>query len=79
MGIAVYLLLALEAALALLLLKWSGCLKDRCGWVVSVLLILLTFAARAYVFTYETLDYRDFLTKWVEYFRRRAAQQRRKL
>ena len=69
MGIAVYLLLALEAALALLLLKWSGCLKDRCGWVVSVLLILLTFAARAYVFTYETLDYRDFLTKWVEYFR----------
>ena len=69
MGFAVYLLLALEALFALLLLKWAGCLKSSRGWVISVLLILLAFAIRAYVFDYETLDYRDFLTKWVDYFR----------
>ncbi|MBQ7473082.1 MAG: conjugal transfer protein TraL [Oscillospiraceae bacterium] len=69
MGFAVYLLLALEALFALLLLKWSGCLQKKGGWIVSVLLVLLAFAARAYVFDYETLDYRDFLTKWVDFFR----------
>ncbi len=69
MGFVVYLLLALTAAFALWLLRRSGCLKSRGAWIISVLLVLLAFAARAYVFDYETLDYRDFLTKWVEFFR----------
>ncbi len=69
MGFAVYLLLALQAVLALALLWRSGCLKSRGAWIVSVLLVLLAFAARAYVFDYETLDYQNFLTKWVDFFR----------
>ena len=69
MGFVVYLLLALEAALALWLLCRAGCLRDRRAWAVSVLLLLLAFAARAYVFDYETLDYQNFLTKWVAFFR----------
>lgn len=69
MGFVVFFLLALLAASALALLWRSGCLKSRGAWIVSVLLVLLAFAARAYVFDYETLDYQNFLTKWVEYFR----------
>lgn len=69
MGFSVYLLLAVEALLAMLLLWRSGCLKNRRAFVVSALLLLLAFAARAYVFGYETLDYQNFLTKWVEFFR----------
>ena len=69
MGIAVYLLLALLAGLALFLLWRAGCLKSRGAWIVSTVLVLLAFAARAYVFNYETLDYQNFLTKWVEFFR----------
>ena len=69
MGFAVYLLLALQAVLALALLWRSGCLKSRGAWIVSALLVLLAFAARAYVFDYETLDYQNFLTKWVDFFR----------
>ncbi len=69
MGISVYCLLALTAAFALLLLWRSGCLKSRSAWIVSALLLLLAFAARAYVFDYETLDYQNFLTKWVDFFR----------
>lgn len=69
MGVAVYLLLALEALLALLLLRASGVLRNRRAWIVSALLLVLAFAARAAVFDYETLDYQNFLTKWVEFFR----------
>ena len=69
MGFVVYLLLLLEALFALWLLKRSGALKLRSAWIVSVLLLLLAFGARAYMFDYETLDYQNFLTKWVDYFR----------
>lgn len=69
MGFPVYLLLLLEALGALLLLKSSGCLRSRFAWLFSVLLLLLAFAARAWVFPYETLDYQNFLTRWVDYFR----------
>ena len=69
MGISVYCLLALTAAFALLLLWRSGCLKSRSAWIVSALLLLLAFAARAYVFDYETLDYQNWLKRWVEFFR----------
>ena len=69
MGFVVYLLLLLEALFALWLLKRSGALKLRSAWIVSVLLLLLAFGVRAYMFDYETLDYQNFLTKWVDYFR----------
>ncbi len=69
MALSVCLLLALPAALALALLHRSGCLTSRGARIVSVLLVLLAFAARAYVFDYETLDYQNFLTRWVEFFR----------
>ena len=69
MGLTVYLLLALEALFALLLLRAAGCLKSGRAWAVSLLLLLLAFAARACVFDYETLDYQNFLTKWVDFFR----------
>ena len=49
MGFAVYLLLALLAVFALLLLRRAGCLESRAAWLVSVLLLLLAFSARAYV------------------------------
>ncbi|MBR0040071.1 MAG: DUF2029 domain-containing protein [Oscillospiraceae bacterium] len=69
MGFSVYLLLGLEAALALWLLLRAGSLRDRRTWALSVLLLALAFAARAYVFDYETLDYQNFLSKWVGFFR----------
>lgn len=69
MEIAVYLLLALLAYFALWLLRRAGCLKSGAATLVSVLLVLLAFSLRAVVFDYETLDYQNFLTKWVEYFR----------
>ena len=64
-----YLLLAIIALGALLLLRASGCLRKKSDWIVSILLLLLAFGARAYVLNYETLDYQNFLTKWVEFFR----------
>ena len=69
MNAAVYFILFLELLFALMLLKLSGCLKKPTHWVFSVLLLLLAFAARAYVFDYETLDYKNFLSKWIDYFR----------
>ena len=69
MGITVYLLLLLEALFALFLLRRSGVLRGRGGWIAAVFLLLAAFGARAYVFGYETLDYQNFLTKWVDYFR----------
>lgn len=69
MDIAVYLFLALLGCLALFLLWREGCLQSGRAWIVSLLLVLFAFSARAYVFGYETLDYQNFLTKWVEFFR----------
>ncbi|MBR2581757.1 MAG: DUF2029 domain-containing protein [Oscillospiraceae bacterium] len=69
MVFSVYFLLALLAFFSLLLLRQAGCLKSRGAWIVSALLVLLAFSLRAYVFDYETLDYQNFLTRWVEFFR----------
>ena len=69
MDIRVILLLCAEALFALFLLYRSGNLKKPSLWAVSVLLLALAFVSRAMVFDYETLDYRDFLTHWVDFFR----------
>ena len=69
MGTDVYLLLALLAFLALGLLWREHVLERAPHWIAALLLLLLAFAARAAVFDYETLDYQNFLTKWVDFFR----------
>ena len=69
MDIRVIFLLCAEALFALFLLYRSGNLKKPSFWAVSVLLLALAFVSRALVFDYETLDYQDFLTRWVDFFR----------
>ena len=66
---AVLFLLILEAALALWLL-WKERLMAQ-GWVavLCTVLVALAFAVRAAYFDYETLDYQNFLTRWVSYYR----------
>ena len=67
--ITVILILIIEGLCALLLLQRSNVLKTRASWVVSILLLLLALGLRAAVFDYETLDYRNFLARWVDFFR----------
>ena len=69
MDIRVIVLLCVEALFALFLLYRSGNLKKPAYWAISVLLLALAFVSRAMVFDHETLDYRDFLTLWVDFFR----------
>lgn len=69
MDVRVILLLAAEAAAALVLLHVSGVLKTPRQVLVSALLTAAVFALRGALFSYETLDYLDFLSVWVEHFR----------
>ena len=62
-------LLLLEAGAALLLLYFSGLLKKPVHVLVCAGLVAGAFVLRALFFSYETLDYQDFLSKWVQYFR----------
>ena len=63
------LVLTMIGALALYLLYISSVLSGKLSWAVSVLLIVLALGLRAAVFDYETLDYQNFLARWVEFFR----------
>ena len=67
--ICVIVVLVLEGLLGLWLLYRSGVLKSRLSWAVSVLLLTLALGLRALLFDYETLDYLNFLSRWVEFFR----------
>ncbi len=67
--LAVVLILMIEGVCALLLLQHSGLLKTRAAWVVSTVLLVLGLGLRGAVFSYETLDYQNFLARWVEFFR----------
>lgn len=69
MDALVCIILLCEAFLAYVLLDAQGCLKSKASRLCSVFLILIAFSLRACVFDYETLDYLDFLTKWVSFFR----------
>ncbi len=69
MDLRVIFLLCLEALFALFLLYRSGNLKKPAYWAVSAALLAAAFVLRAMVFDYETLDYQDFLTHWVDFFR----------
>ena len=69
MDIRVILLLVLEALFALFLLYRSSLPKSRTYIIAAVLLTVLAFGARYAVLDYETLDYKNFLSQWVEFFR----------
>ena len=69
MDMRVTLILVLEAVFALWLLYKSRLLRSPWYWVAALALTVLAFAARYSVLDYVTLDYRDFLSRWVEYFR----------
>lgn len=69
MDAAAVILLLAEAGLALLLLYFEGLLKKPAEVLVCAGLVAAAFVIRALCFSYETLDYQDFLSRWVQYFR----------
>lgn len=72
MDIRVILMLAAVGAFALILLYNEGLLKKPAPIVAAVVLTALALVLRALVFGYETLDYQNFLTRWVDFFRQRG-------
>ena len=69
MDLTAVILLALEGLLALWLLWFEGLLENRRALIVSLLLTAAAFGLRAACLDYETLDYQNFLSKWVEFYR----------
>ena len=69
MDFRVILILIAEALFAFLLLLHAGVLKSRRAVFVSVLLIAAAFTVRGLCLDYVTLDYKDFLSKWVDFYR----------
>ena len=62
-------LMILFAALALLLLYRDGLIHKPWAAVLCAVLIALALALRASAFDMETGDYRDFLVRWIDYYR----------
>ena len=69
MDVRVTLLILLEALFALYLLWRSGCVKTAAQWSVAAALLLAAFGPRLLALKYETLDYQNFLSQWVEFYR----------
>ena len=69
MDFRVILILIAEALFAFFLLMHAGVLKSRRAVLVSVLLIAAAFTVRGLCLDYMTLDYKDFLSKWVDFYR----------
>ncbi len=69
MDFRVVLLLILEGLFALFLLWRAEILRSGKAFILSVILIATAFFIRAHFFYYKTWDYKDFLTKWVDFFR----------
>ncbi len=63
------LVMALFFTLSMLILARSGVLKSSGGWFCASLLLFLAFALRWKLLPYETLDYQNFLSRWVDFFR----------
>lgn len=68
-NISVLLFLLAIALFALLLLNRKGLMDSFPRAVTCVLLTILAFVIRWAVLDYETLDYQNFLTHWVSFFR----------
>ncbi len=69
MDARVLLFLALEALFALWLLYRSGLLNSAPRVILSVFLLLGAFTIRALCLDYQTLDYQNFLSRWVAFYR----------
>lgn len=69
MDITVAILICLEALLACWLLYHSGALRSTLSIFLSALLLGVAFGLRIWCLDYETLDYQNFLTVWVDFFR----------
>ncbi len=70
--IVVIVILVLFGLGSLWLLSRSSVLKTRTAWLISALLLALALGLRAAAFDYETLDYINFLSRWVEFFRQQG-------
>jgi len=66
--IAVLFFVAL-CALSFFLLWREGLLKRSREWILAGALLALAFTLRFISLDYETLDYQNFLTRWVDFFR----------
>ena len=64
-----YLCLLVLAAMGFLILWREGLFKSKAALFVSALLLLAAMALRAVMLPHETLDYQNFLTKWVDFYR----------
>ena len=69
MDARVSILLLIEALFALFLLYRAGLLKSGALWSVAVTLLLAAFVPRLLALRYETLDYQNFLSRWVAFYR----------
>lgn len=69
MDIRVILLLLLEALFALFLMNRAGLLNTAGEIAVSILLMFCAFYVRYACLNYQTLDYKDFLSRWVQFYR----------
>lgn len=68
LAFAIILFLA-EGVLGLYLLAKAGLLKSRPAFVAAALLMAAAMGLRAAFLDYRTLDYLDFLSRWVDFFR----------
>jgi len=69
MDFRVYLMLGALTALSLFILNRLGLIKSRAQFMGCLLLTLGAMCLRAYFMDYETLDYQNFLTRWVQFYR----------
>ena len=69
MDFRVTILILIEALFAAYLLWRSGCIKTTVQWSVVVTLLLVAFVPRLLALKYETLDYQNFLARWVDFYR----------
>ena len=44
-------------------------MRSRWAWAFSILLLAGAFVLRGAALDYQTLDYQNFLTRWVDFFR----------
>lgn len=69
MNFPVFIILFSEGLLSLWLLYRQGLLKKPYNLPIAVLSLTLAFMLRSAVLDYRTLDYTNFLSRWVDYFR----------
>lgn len=69
MDVGAVIILVSEAAFALYLLKRERLLRSPYNIAFALFFTALAFVSRALVLDYVTLDYSDFLARWVDYFR----------